>query len=262
MSASFFVLLIAGSAQSDLEAATSLYKQGEFAASIGLLQSLTSSDAMKSDVLFARDVHLHLGFDFFALERMEDADKQWSQALDLDPDYVISPLSPPALRRAFAALKASHTIRPSLKHTPPAMLRVDEPVTLSFSASSVGRECALQLRHRVRGANAFHTTSLERLGSEWRTLAFLPDVSGARAVLEYYLEVTCRAQVIAHLRSAETPFALVLERQTKPPAPDPWFRKWWVWTIVGAGVVAVAGVTTAVVLTRPTTGSARVVFEF
>jgi hypothetical protein len=143
----------------------------------------------------------------------------------------------------------------SLSHTPPERARAGSPlelkiavgpsvhqVTLSFF-TTLGRKWE-QRSGEVRAGEAAFQLDRAQLPSSDRPY-----------LLEYYLSAhDARGAELATLRDATTPLRLPIDPDRERPH---WYKKWWVWTIVG--VVAAGAVTTAVVLTTRPPPDARLV---
>jgi tetratricopeptide (TPR) repeat protein len=121
---------------------------------------------------------------------------------------------------------------------------------------------------RQPGAARFGSSPMSEAGNE-RWAAQVPGFEvpdGERGVLEYYVEIAdAQGNRLGGAGSSERPMALqVLGRprptvqagEEKPPAPavaeeiaEPWYRKWWVWTIAG-GLAIGAGAAVAYPLVK------------
>jgi hypothetical protein len=149
-----------------------------------------------------------------------------------------------AVREAARRLRTAF----SLSHTPPERARAAAPLELKIATGPSVHEVTL----------SFFTT----LGRKWQQRsgavrdgeaafqldrAQLPS-SDRPYLLEYYLSAHDEhGAELATLRDATTPLRLPIDPDRERPH---WYKKWWVWTIVG-GVVAGAATTAAVLATRP-----------
>jgi hypothetical protein len=138
----------------------------------------------------------------------------------------------------------------SLRHQPPERARAQKPLTLSVSA---GR-CVLTVK------GEFHAGP--------RTWTADAPVAGGAARLEVAadrLPASDRPYVLEYRLWGETPHhaaagALGPNRVLIESAPIPhWYRKWWVWTLVGAAVTAAVVIPSVLATRGPPTTDVRIV---
>lgn len=262
------IILLVAAADPDekrLQDAITLYKQGEFGESLRKLEGLAPKLREQAQ---KRDVRLYSALNFFGLGNVDRARELFREVLDVDPDYELPAVAKPSVRKLFSEVKATHVIVPTADHTPPTgEIDGGAPFQLVFRLQHMKPGYSAVVQYRLRNDPVFRPASLAAKDGAWlATIAV--DTPPGPATLEYYLEIADeKGKTIATLRSAKSPFALVLVGRAPAAAPvtvtTPLHKQWWLWTIVGVVVAgAAAGTATAVVLTRPQTGTARVGLQF
>jgi hypothetical protein len=190
--------------------------------------------------------------------RQEPAREAFSRLLALDPGHQIDdPDIPPRVTKLFRAVHdggvepAAPALDLRVPPDPPADERLDLEVVASGDAEGVATIVVFARRaasesfepHEARREGDAYVVAVEPLGE---------------ATLEVYVEARAPSgHVLARLATADEPRTIEAEapRAEAPPevvepATRPWYRRWWVWTIVGA-VVAGGAVTGIVLGTRP-----------
>ena len=183
-----------------------------------------------------------LGIAYTYLERKEDALEAFDMLLTLDPGYAISYTLSPKVTFLFEKARKRSRSRPApqISLSWPRDLEVDDPVPLDVEvvADPRGLLERAEVFVRLKGDGSFEVKSLELAPvGEYRQL-MLPAVTDEPArpeVLQLYLVAYDEeGNQVLRVGDEERPREIGLGYDEPPP----WYRRWWVWTIVG-GVVAV-----------------------
>jgi len=201
--------------------------------------------------------------------RDDRAKNAFARLLALDPRASLAPGHPPrvsrAFRRARASLAGAHL---TLALRAPRRAPFDRPLPISVAlrADPLRQVDHAQLYLRAEGTRGrWQRLRRPRTDLRWRvdprTLT-----AGRVARVGFFVVVRdSHGNVLAQLGSAERPRSMVLMAPTAERRPavtgTPWYRRWWVWTAVGAVVVGSA-VALGVTLSRPAdTVDAPIVIE-
>jgi hypothetical protein len=225
---------------------------------------------------------LALGSDFFV-----------DQTIELTADLTLTPSGDPASQPeqlALLRLRLEAGIAPSPEELALVSRVLDVETTLFADTSAADWREALRVRARAIVADcSLHHTPPERaraqkplqlrvetgrcvaavrgtFGAQGKTLSLEANVVSGSATLQlpgdllpmsdrpYVLDYRLSGVTFHRARTDETaPMRVLVE---SPPLPR-WYKKWWVWTLVGAAVTAV--VVTSVVATLPTVTDVRLV---
>jgi hypothetical protein len=257
--------LVSGQAEAEeaggaLSRGQDLLRSFEFDAAIEQFEAVVADESSSaSDRLAALE---RIGATYFNTDRRDQARAAFARLIDCDPGHALTGRAfPPPVQQFFAEVRGAH--QPAAAATVDAAARETSPgsgrVRLR-AAAAPGCECAEVAVARVRtagGAGDYEEVALARDGAEF---AADLDAPAPGEELEYVVELRAPSgQVVGRAGSVELPLtyatpAPLEDAPVEPPAEGParrrWYRSWWFWTIVGVAVAG-AGVTTAVVLTRP-----------
>ncbi len=193
----------------------------------------------------------------------------FQQVLDVDPDFVLPMMISPTAKNAFNHVKATYKIVPRLTHTPPQHIDASKGALLIVNIERMRPQYVARLFYRQRGAPAFNGLDLSLretgvYGAERPPAVQRSQTQVKGDILEYYMTVTAPpAETIAHLRDAQSAFAVPVEHLIE--AERPLAKRWWFWTVITGAVLVAGGATAAVIiLTRPApgAGNAHIVFDF
>lgn len=213
-------------------------------------------------------LHLYLG---------EEAEAQDSfrSLLKVAPNYRLQKDESPKVKALFEeareemAAKISSKLR--LRHPRPAPAVPGEPIRVEIELESPPEGITAKLFYRRDGERNYSSTRFMETDDPGRWAALVPalslgsqsedDVSGK--ALEYFIEVQGPAgSLLAIAGKRDAPLAVPFAAAGAPEGAavsqgSPWYKKWWVWTIVG---VVVAGAVTGGILyaTSSQTGSVPV----
>jgi hypothetical protein len=162
---------------------------------------------------------------------------EWlAEKLDLDAVLVAEPDSD-RLRTAAREIAAACAIR----HVPPERARAQKPLSLDVAA---GR-CVAQVHGRFRAGQ----TELDLKSAPGAKLVVPPSLLPA-SDRPYVLEYRLWGETLHHARTSESAAVRVLVESDPIPR---WYKKWWLWTLVGVGVATVVVVPSVVLTRTPTT---------
>ncbi|NKE69293.1 hypothetical protein [Candidatus Manganitrophus noduliformans] len=172
--------------------------------------------------------------------------------------FVLLPLSP--LFAEEGGDPASDTIAPSIRHEPPdqAVVAGLPFVLQAVITDNVGVE-EVTLYYRLKGTEEYSPLQMKRVSQDLFAVA-LPSQEVSSGQIEYYIQTNDPSGNISFRGFSFTPLTVAivaapplrqdaapsepssaaLERITlrREDASPPWYKKWWVWTIVGAAVIA------------------------
>ena len=216
--------------------------------------------------------HTYLGVILVAMNREAEAVSSFVSLLRIDPDAQLDPSlrSPKVLEVLRSAresyireLRASDNGAPAIQvSTREGKVPYAKRLALTFRISDQNRIVQPQIFFRKKGDIGYSFLPLDPQGGEVYLVSIPPGAVTAEA-LEYYVVAIDEAGNASIEGSAAIPLAIEVQ-----PNPDikPWYRKWWVWTLVAA---AAGGATAAGVLltsgdegrtAAATTGSATIRF--
>jgi tetratricopeptide (TPR) repeat protein len=187
-----------------------------------------------------------------------EAGAEFRRLLALDPQHRLADGASPKIQAPFA--KAQDEARGAralaASHAPPARARHDRALPLVVKVANDPLRMARTVRVVYRLPGEASESSLEAVASVGAVVLglALPALGAHPGQLRYRVELLDRdGNVLLARGTAEAPFAVALESAVaeQPPAASPWYRRWWVWTIVG---VVAAGATTAAVLATRSRG--------
>jgi hypothetical protein len=154
-----------------------------------------------------------------------------------------------ALRDAAARVGAAVRAECLLEHHPPERGRAGMPLVLGARAGA----CLVGLRASYR-VNPGAWMELSAPFQDHAARVTIPGAALPRRGRPYVLEYQLWGETAATQRSngfgnASVPERVLIDSE-RPPSPPRWYRKWWVWTIVG-GVATAAAVATVLTVIRP-----------
>jgi hypothetical protein len=181
--------------------------------------------------------------------------------------FLIIPTAPLWAQSLKLPTKADLTA-PVIRHDPPARsFRSGESLTIRATITDNAEIKEATLYYRTMGKDDYSSLSMERQ-AEGSYTAAIPTEEIAEPGVEYYIQAADQAGNIALRGFSFSPLTVTVtpaapgkkgddafteslfpseERaagiKSEPGITNPWYKKWWVWTIVGA--VAIAGAAAA-----------------
>jgi len=191
-----------------------------------------------------------MGVMYVGMNREEEAVAPFLALLAIDPDVTLdyglrSPKVMEALRKAreiyIREKKATDTSAPVIQASPlEGKAAFGRRLDLTFRISDATRIVQPQVFFRKKGDLTYEFLPLQSQGRDVY-FASIPSNAMTGEALEYYVVAIDEAGNATIEGSAGMPFSI-------PVAPNPqvrpWYKKWWVWTLVAvaAGGAATAGV--------------------
>ena len=214
------------------------YNQVEYTTALMYLRSALRRTHSRTDLALAL---FYLGCTYLALEDGEKARESFETLLAFDPAFAPSrQLTSPKIARFFVQVRQSYPAPsgpPSMAHQPPSQTG-GRLTALTLVAHNLSPRLRPILRYRS-GAMAGYLTlePHDRRGSRVRFAVPTPRDGGR--LLYYFALIDGNGVHLQRLGSGRQPFVVASEQQHRAA---PFYRTWWFWTLVGAGVAAGAGV--------------------
>ena len=246
--------------------AISHYQRSEFDEARRLLLAVVQQHKGESSRL-AQEAYTYLAFVQIAFNETDAAVDAFEHALAIQPDLTLAAPSPriaaaleQARRRHRAKVRALDHDPPRQVHQPMARAPFGRAITIVDEVSDISGVKRVVLNYRIVGNRGFSSVTMER-DPRGRYLATVPGVSVVRPGVEYYLEAWdglgngpgLKGSAGAPIRVEVVGGPLASLDDRAGTAPQPWYKRWWIWATV-AGVVAIAGgAATAAYFTRSET---------
>ncbi len=210
------------------------------------------------------------GLCLISLGREQQAGRAFGAALSIDPGFRLDPDLSPVYQEPFDKLLTSGVKPLSVDVSLPDRVVFGDPVPVKVKLLSdpFGLSGKLVFRHRRAGAKKFSTVRL-RLALGKPVSFYLPPgtwVVKGTAPLEWYAKLIDRhGGMLLEEGTADHPLRVPVEAKKKielsnagpigtaapPIEPSPaWYKRWWVWAIIGGAAVAAGGTAAAIYLTR------------
>ncbi len=196
-------------------------------------------------------VYFYLGCTYLALEETAKARAAFETLLAFQPDYVPSrQLTSPKIAAFFSRVRNEYptpATAPTLAHQPPLEARAGA-TALSVEVQNLSPRLRPVLYYRSATAPEFSSLEAEEvIGTRARFSLPTPDDG---QVLYYFALNTRTGISVRRLGSPKRPFRLSgAERGRRAGGAAPWYRRWWVWTLIGAAAAG-AGAGIAYAATR------------
>jgi tetratricopeptide (TPR) repeat protein len=189
-----------------------------------------------------------LGIALAYAERTEESIAAFDRMLALAPDHALSySLSPKATlvfeqARQRAAMRSAPAVDLALPRD--RMVGDPLPIDLDVIADPLRFFSRAELHYRRAGDSAWSTKEIVLGDPTGRHRVVLdPVTADAQVSLQtWVLLLDQRGNEVMTVASAERPREVLLGYVP----PEPWYQKWWLWTAVGAAVIA--GTTAAIVV--------------
>ncbi len=256
---------IARSSQTDkiIKKAVDAYADLDFEKALVFMKKAEAQTGNSRDQLSR--IYEIMGICQSSLGQYDEARKTFLKLLSLDPSFRLGTEISPRVKRPFIELQKQSPSRFEVRLIPPAGAWKGKPISLSFEV--VG-DPANMLRYikvwyKLAGQKKYSIIRTRIKTDQRRTIKrrFLvsippPFVKGDKATLMWY--ATAEGEnysTLQHFNDARHPAELVITDRAKATltSSTPWYKRWWIWTIVGS--VAVAGAATAAVLATNSTGN-------
>jgi len=244
-----------------LEAASAAFAELQFEAALdGLEEALSMRGNTQPDLL---RIYTLRAFCFLSLGRSTEAEQSFEALLSIDPSYRLPRDTSPRfqepflrkVRQAVAGLSVELQVLPSAASARSPLLSVrvkDDPARLVHK---------VRVRFRPRGAPSFSSAEFRVVSpsaeAQVFSLSLLSLPPGQTLELQWFGEVLNAADgVLATRGGADRPLlstvraphgalaATELPRRVNSTATalsTPWYKRWWVWALVGSAVTVAGG---------------------
>ncbi len=254
---------LAASRLGPVEKARQLIEDAEFDQALKVLNDgLAAPD--NSDAMLVSLYELQ-GTAYLYLGKEDKARQSFERLLQASPDHELPKGTSSKLKALYEQVRndaKSLRLKPvKLAHDKLDRVKPGERLDVRAKITDLPQGAKARLYYRRSGTEAFSSTSFQlETGTDYvaRVPAFELPAEPNEWALEYYLEVDASGRRLSGVGDSLAPLSMrVLAAddtgpgETPPPtvdASDPWYKKWWVWTIVGVVVVGAAAGTTAAVL--------------
>lgn len=197
---------------------------------------------------YADHVRLYelIGIAHAYLDQKAEALMAFEMLLDLDPAHVISYTLSPKATFLFEQARENHgkRPRPGIAISWPPDLRVSDPipVVVEVLADPRGNLKKASLFHRPKGSKAYTEMILDLpVPLQFHKVRLPPPAPEATrpVVLELYLLAQdAKGNEVLMVGSADRPRHIPLAYKE----PVAWYKRWWVWTLVGGVAAAATGI--------------------
>jgi len=198
-----------------------------------------------------KEALLYLALCQASLGRDEAGRRRFLELLEIDPDFRLDEnnTSPKILRLFDLAREDFQNSIRGLDNLPPSLeerkietpLRYHEPASLAVRALDDHRVQVVQVFLRKKGESTYDFYPMAEREHGWYEAEIPAHATDGEGV-EYYILAADAAGNATMKGNAAFPLYLEVE---PGPASKPWYKKWWVWAIIGAaaGAGAALGVT-------------------
>jgi tetratricopeptide (TPR) repeat protein len=235
----------AGEVQRRLEIGERRYLDQDYRAAVEVLAAVLG-DPVATNAERARAFE-YIGLSWLILGKPKKAREAFEDLLSIDPHYTLTdPSRSPKLRQFFEQVREKFVPgygggpagQAELEHDAPRGAVAGRPIEIAAVVQRSETPVAqVTLQARQRGLLTFSGRPLTPTDGAFR-LRFTPPADPAGYVLEYYLEASDeRGRVLGRIGSPERPIALEV-RGAQAARDRLWYRRWWVWTLIGVGAGA------------------------
>lgn len=183
------------------------------------------------------------------------ATESYKRVLALEPGYALSGQADAANEQALAEARTAIGRRTPLQvsHVPGGEVLAGGDATLEVhvSADGLGLLRRVLVAYRRLGSRSYAEVTYPVGTRELRLPRAFTASLGPGSGIEYYVQMLGEHDaILVEFGSAAEPFRLGVRDSGRPAAvaPQPWFKRWWVWTIAGVLVAGAGG--TAYLATR------------
>lgn len=245
--------------------------QAEFEAARKTLQSaLRDPDNTEASLV---EIYRLLGVVNVYLNDRPAAERAFEELLRLSPDYQIPATAAAKVREIFNGVKTrvAKAHRATLKITPPPDAAAGQPARFVADVSGLQHGWHAVFYYRRPGDAEYRTDDLEKdSGGKWfvKVPATSLPLERQDYVLEWYAEIldASRLRVTAvgdalNPRRITVKSSIAAEENGGGPVVEPespWYKKWWVWVIVGGVAVGAGATAYALSPSQPNTGTVPV----
>jgi hypothetical protein len=237
--------LTASQVAEKLKRGRALYGEQEYAKAIPLLRAVV--DAGAATVAQKVSAFEILGISHLVLGQQRLAREAFENLLALDREHTLSDdTQSPKILRFYEQVKASYV--PGYRAGPPVTLEVAAP-----EGARGGRPLELQVKvsrgvqhvsevrwfWRPSGTLSYRAELMRRDAPGTYSVRIILPEERSRWSLEYYVEGRdATGQSRARSGDPLRPLSVAVEAaEVQTTTSTPWYRRWWVWTLVGAAVV-------------------------
>jgi hypothetical protein len=207
-----------------------LYREAGYAASVAMLERARATRALEATEL--AECAYYLAADYVALGSLEAARRELRELLSARPMFELPAFTSPKVATLFAEVQAEREQAPRLRAMPPRQHTPAKPTELElwFEPARMGGVAYGSSWWRWRGARDWREAPLGHAGEN-----LVARVELARAgTLEYWAEARGPSG-IAQAGSAAHPLEVpVASAAPAEQGRAPLWRRWWLWTAVGA----------------------------
>jgi len=263
--------VLAAGRSPQIEKARQLIEDAEFDQALKVInEGLTAPD--NSDAVLVSLYELQ-GIAYLYQGKEDRARQAFEKLLQASPEHELAKGTSSKIRTLYEQVRndaKTSKLKPvKISHERLTSAKAGERLDVRAQISDLPQTAKARLYYRRSGTESFSSTSFgPDKGTEYvaKVPAFeLPEESTDWA-LEYYLEVDASGRRLAGVGDALAPLSLRVLAAASPEDPvqpgpaveaaEPWYKKWWVWTIVGVVAVGAGAGATAAVLS--TSNSAQV----
>ena len=231
-------------------ARTLIQEDLKYASAIEILERLASDASLR--VSERVQAYRLLGVAYVATNAPESAEAAFAALLGLAPDHALDPRLSPKIHAVFQRAKA-RVVAP-VRLVQVTAVPTAEALTVSAIVDDPQYRLQQVFLYARIGVAEFESRPMTRYEGRVRALIRLP-AGPAEMRVDYFLRGVDRAgTMVTEVGSRDAPSSVLVRRALPALAPevpgvaaDPWYDKWWIWTL--AAVAIGAAVTTAVVAT-------------
>lgn len=243
-------------ARQSLQRAQQAFNKQDYERTLKLLQPVAvDPQATVSQKIDALEL---MGLSYLILGDQKRARESFENLLGLDASHQLrDPTESPKLKLFFESVKAAFLPgydpkrKAQLEHRAPHAATAGRKVEFSAQLTSgAALVRSVVLRWRRDGLLTYRQVTMRVDAGGRRVASFvLPDDTSGY-LLEYYIEARSSAgHALARLGAPGHPLSLRVSGAARRVSKgQPFYKRWWFWTLVGTAVVA--GTTTAIVLGR------------
>jgi hypothetical protein len=196
-----------------------------------------------------------LGISYAYLDRKKEALEAFDMLLSIQPGHALSYTLSPKVTFLFEEARRLSAARqpPTVDLSWPRNLKVTDPVPVDVEVVSdpKGLMKTAVLHTRLKGALEYVDQAVTLAGPQrYHRIDLAPVAvpSNGPETLQLYLTVTDgRGNQVHLLGDPDHPREVSLAFEE----PEPWYRKWWLWTAVGAVLAAGTGTAVYFLLREP-----------
>ncbi len=243
-------------ADKKIKAAVDSYAELDFEKALGLIKEAQEQIGNSRDQL--KRIFSIMGLCQSTLGKYDQARKAFLKLLTLEPSFRLGTDVSPRVKKPFEQVLKQNPARLEVRSVVPSGIQKGKPIKMSFEVISDPAKMlrSVKVWYKVGGQKKYSSirAKYDRSKSKKtkRRISVnipLPFVKKKKATLFWYAVAEgYKYSTLQWFGEAKHPGIISISDspQAKIAAANPWYKRWWVWTIVGG--VVVAGATTAAVL--------------